>query len=166
MKYEDLYKHINECFLAVRKAQCFSCKQIFKTKNDEKEIKDHIDSCPIIKMLKFGQKIDAATLRAEKKKIFLQNDLQKSILNFDIKVWETETDLDILAKKILNVELDGMVWQEDYHIIPIAFSICKLNMSCIIEDDKVTSDDVIYYLQESFEDEIQNIDIYSLSKYS
>jgi len=53
-----------------------------------------------------------------------------------------ETDLDELAKKILAIEKDGLLWKTEYRKDPVAFGICKLVVGCVVEDAKVSSDDL------------------------
>jgi len=37
--------------------------------------------------------------------------IEKSIVLFEVKPWEEDTDLDELAKKILNIKMDGLMWK-------------------------------------------------------
>lgn len=67
----------------------------------------------------------------------------KSIIVFDVKVYDTETDLDALAKRCSDtIHLDGLVWSTDIKKIEVAFGIFKLQMGCVIEDEKVMTDDI------------------------
>lgn len=68
--------------------------------------------------------------------------IAKSLLIFDVKPWEEETDLDALAKEILAIEQDGLFWKTEYKKEPIAYGIHKLVIGCVIEDDKVSVDDL------------------------
>ena len=40
--------------------------------------------------------------------------VNKSILIFEVKPYEVETDLDILASKIFKMEIDGLLWKTEY----------------------------------------------------
>ena len=53
-----------------------------------------------------------------------------------------ETNLDELAKKILKLEIDGLTWNNEPKKLPVAFGMYKLQMGCVIEDDKVLTDDI------------------------
>ena len=64
----------------------------------------------------------------------------KSILIFDIKVNDINKDLNSLRKKILEIKLDGLSWKEKYEIIPLAYGMNKLQMSCFIEDKTVVTE--------------------------
>ena len=83
-------------------------------------------------------------------------------MNF--KVFEQEQNLDELARKIKEVEVDGLVWRQEHSKKPIAFGMEKLEIGCIIEDDKVGTDDLFEKLQGKWEDEIQSIDIVQFQK--
>ena len=74
-----------------------------------------------------------------------------------------ETDLDELAKKILAIEKDGLLWKTEYRKDPVAFGICKLVVGCVVEDAKVSSDDLQEEI-EAFEDFVQSVDIAQFSK--
>ena len=86
----------------------------------------------------------------------------KSIVVFDVKVYDTETDLDVLAKKILEREMEGLVWSKDIKKIEVAFGIFKLQMGCVIEDEKVLTDDIFEPIEEW--EEVQSVDMTSMQK--
>ena len=83
-------------------------------------------------------------------------------MNF--KVFEQEQNLDELAKKIREVEVDGLVWNKEFSKKPIAFGMEKLEIGCVIEDDKVGTDDLFEKLQSKLEEEIQSIYIVQFQK--
>ena len=97
--------------------------------------------------------------KKEKKKA-----IAKSIIVFDVKVFEQEQDLDELAKRILAEQVDGLVWRQEYSKKPVAYGMNKLEIGCIIEDDKVGTDDLFERFQSKWEDEIQSIDIVTFQK--
>ena len=82
---------------------------------------------------------------------------------FEVKPYEAETDLDVLAKKILEITLDGLFWKTEYKKEPIAYGVHKILIGCVIEDDKISTDDLQEKI-EAFEDEVQSVDIASFSK--
>lgn len=51
---------------------------------------------------------------------------------FDVKIFEAETDLDVLAAKILKLEIPGLVWNNTPTKAEVAFGIFKLQMGCVI----------------------------------
>ncbi len=49
--------------------------------------------------------------------------------------------------------MDGLVWNKDVKIVPIAFGMNKLQIGCVVEDSKVGTDDIFEKIQE-WEDEV------------
>jgi elongation factor 1-beta len=80
-----------------------------------------------------------------------------------VKPYEAETDLDELFKKVRTIEMEGLVWKEEYKKEPIAFGVHKLVVGCVIEDEKVSTDDLQDAIQ-AFEEEVQSVDIAVFSK--
>jgi translation elongation factor EF-1beta len=80
-----------------------------------------------------------------------------------VKPWETETDLDALFLKIKAIEMDGLIWKEEYKKEPIAYGINKLVVGCVIEDAKVSTEDLQEKI-EAFEEDVQSVDIAIFSK--
>jgi len=66
----------------------------------------------------------------------------KSIIIWEVKPWGEETDLDALAAKILQIEQDGLVWKTEYKKEPIAYGVFKIVIGAVVEDLKVSTDDV------------------------
>jgi elongation factor 1-beta len=89
--------------------------------------------------------------------------IAKSLVLLDIKVWEQEQDLDALAKLIKEIEMDGLVWKEEYKTPVIAFGMKKLVLGLVVEDEKVSVEDVIEKIL-SNEDIVQSVDIASFGK--
>ena len=54
--------------------------------------------------------------------------------------------------------MDGLVWKTEFKKEPVAFGVFKLLVACVIEDDKVPTDDIIEQI-EAFEDFVQSVDI-------
>ena len=96
----------------------------------------------------------------KKKKV----EVQKSLVLIDVKVYDPEQDYDALAEKILkNVKRDGLVWKTEYKLAEVAFGVKKIVMGMVVEDEKVSVDDIIDELT-SWEDEIQSVDIVAFNK--
>ena len=64
-----------------------------------------------------------------------------------------------MAKKILEMKIDGLVWDNEPKKIDVAYGIQKLQMGCVIEDAKVLTDDIFEPI-ESWE-EVQSVDMVS-----
>jgi len=76
----------------------------------------------------------------------------KSLILWEIKPWGADTDLDLLASKVLKIEMDGLEWKTEYKKEPIAFGVNKLVMGCVVEDEKVATDDVQELIQKIEDD--------------
>jgi len=88
--------------------------------------------------------------------------IAKSSVTFDVKPWDDETDLDALRDQIKEIQMDGLVWGTAQKK-PLAYGIFKLQIVCVIEDDKVSSDDLVEKIEE-FEDHVQSVDIAAFQK--
>lgn len=71
----------------------------------------------------------------------------KSIVVFDVKVYEETTDLNKLFEKIKEITIDGLVWNGEPKIVPVAFGMNKLQVGCVVEDAKVSLEDVFEKLK-------------------
>lgn len=87
----------------------------------------------------------------------------KSIIVWEVKPWEEDTDLDALAAKILAIEKEGLFWKSEYKKEPVAYGIFKIVIGAVVEDAKVSTDDVEEAIK-AFEDEVQSVDIQSFNK--
>jgi len=88
----------------------------------------------------------------------------KSMITIDVKPFDDETDLEVLAKKIYStIQMDGLVWGAQHKLVPLAFGIKKLVITAIVEDLKVSTDDLTERIEE-FEDEVQSTDIAAFNK--
>jgi translation elongation factor EF-1beta len=54
----------------------------------------------------------------------------------DVKPWDDETDMKALEESVRTVQMDGLVWGTS-KLVPVAFGVKKLQIQCVIEDDKV-----------------------------
>ena len=86
----------------------------------------------------------------------------KSIVTMDVKPWDDETDMDELVKGVLAIEIDGLVWG-GHKLVPVGFGIKKLQINVVIEDDKVSLDDLQAKIEED-EDHVQSTDIAAMQK--
>ncbi|CAG9583663.1 putative translation elongation factor 1-beta [Leishmania major strain Friedlin] len=98
---------------------------------------------------------------AEKKKAKKEVIAKSSIL-FDIKAWDDTIDLEALAQKLHAIQRDGLIWG-DHKLVPVAFGVKKLQQLIVIEDDKVSGDDLEEMVM-GFEDEVQSMDIVAWNK--
>ena len=104
---------------------------------------------------------------AEKKKAEKEANkkVEKSLMVINIKPYDEETDLKALFKKIQATPVKGCKWSETCNICPLAYGICYLQISCVIEDEVCSEDDVIDAITQ-FEDEVQSTEVASFNKFS
>ena len=62
--------------------------------------------------------------------------IAKSSILLDVKPWDDETDMAELEKAVRTVVMDGLLWGAS-KLVPLAYGIKKLQIMCVIEDDKV-----------------------------
>ncbi len=72
--------------------------------------------------------------------------MAKSSVLLDVKVWDDETDMKALEESVRSIEMDGLVWGSS-KLVPVAFGVKKLQIQCVIEDDKVRSNRNIYEIE-------------------
>lgn len=60
------------------------------------------------------------------------------------------------------IEMDGLLWGAS-KLVPVGYGINKLQIMCVIEDDKVSVDLLTETIQE-FEDFVQSVDIAAFNK--
>ena len=59
--------------------------------------------------------------------------------------------------------MDGLLWKTETKKEPIAYGVHKLIVGCVIEDEKVSVDDLQEKI-EAFEEEVQSVDIAVFNK--
>jgi elongation factor 1-beta len=90
--------------------------------------------------------------------------IAKSSVMFAVNPIDDETDLDVLCKRIWNeITMDGLVWGLDMKKEPVAFGIFKLIICCVVEDEKVSVDDVEEKIGE-MEDMVNSVQILAFNK--
>ncbi|CAI2352326.1 unnamed protein product [Caenorhabditis sp. 36 PRJEB53466] len=89
--------------------------------------------------------------------------IAKSSVILDVKPWDDETDLAEMEKLVRSIEMDGLVWGGG-KLIAIGYGIKKLQIITVIEDLKVSVDDLIERIQGDFEDHVQSVDIVAFNK--
>ncbi|PIC31766.1 hypothetical protein B9Z55_012350 [Caenorhabditis nigoni] len=89
--------------------------------------------------------------------------IAKSSVILDVKPWDDETDLEEMEKLVRSIEMDGLVWGGG-KLLPIGYGIKKLQIITVIEDLKVSVDDLIEKITGDFEDHVQSVDIVAFNK--
>jgi elongation factor 1-beta len=62
--------------------------------------------------------------------------------------------MDELKANVLSIEKDGLVWG-DSKLVTVGFGIKKLQLNLVVEDDKVSLDELQEQIEE-FEDQVQS----------
>lgn len=88
--------------------------------------------------------------------------IAKSSILLDVKPWDDETDMKEMEKNVRTIVMDGLLWGAS-KLIPLAYGIKKLQIMCVIEDDKISVDELCEKIQE-FEDFVQSVDIAAFNK--
>jgi elongation factor 1-beta len=95
--------------------------------------------------------------KAEKPKL-----IAKSQIVLDVKPWDDTTDLAEMEKMVRSIKADGLQWGVS-KLVPIGYGISKLQIACVVEDDKIDMD----FLEEhitAFEESVQSVDVVSFNK--
>ncbi|KAM4548897.1 uncharacterized protein PAE49_016931 isoform 2-T2 [Odontesthes bonariensis] len=88
--------------------------------------------------------------------------IAKSSILLDVKPWDDETDMAKMEECVRSVQADGLLWGMS-KLVPVGYGIKKLQISCVVEDDKVGTD----LLEEEitkFEDYVQSVDVAAFNK--
>jgi len=105
-----------------------------------------------------AERVKAYQERKAKKPVVIA----KSNIILDVKPWDDETDMAELEKCVKSIKMDGLVWGAS-KLVPVGFGIKKLQISCVVEDDKVSTDDLDEKIT-GFEDFVQSMDIVAFNK--
>jgi translation elongation factor EF-1beta len=88
--------------------------------------------------------------------------IAKSNIILDVKPWSDETDMAALESEVRKIETDGLLWGAA-KLVPVGYGIKKLQICCVVEDDKVGTD----FLEEeicALEEYVQSVDVAAFNK--
>ncbi|XP_063317878.1 eukaryotic translation elongation factor 1 delta a (guanine nucleotide exchange protein) isoform X3 [Pelmatolapia mariae] len=88
--------------------------------------------------------------------------IAKSSILLDVKPWDDETDMAKLEECVRSVQMDGLLWGAS-KLVPVGYGIKKLQISCVVEDDKVGTD-ILEEEITKFEDYVQSVDVAAFNK--
>ncbi|XP_071335617.1 elongation factor 1-beta [Trachinotus anak] len=88
--------------------------------------------------------------------------IAKSSILLDVKPWDDETDMAKLEEYVRSIQMDGLVWGQS-KLVPVGYGIKKLQISCVVEDDKVGTDILEEHIT-AFEDYVQSMDVAAFNK--
>ena len=86
----------------------------------------------------------------------------KSFVTLDVKPWAEDTDMKELEDTVRGITKDGLVWGAS-KLVDIGFGIKKLQINLVIEDEKISLNDLEEEIQE-LEDYVQSTDIVTMQK--
>ncbi|ORY50050.1 hypothetical protein BCR33DRAFT_757400 [Rhizoclosmatium globosum] len=96
------------------------------------------------------------------KKALKPKTIAKSMVILDVKPWDDETDMKALEADVRSIAMDGLVWGTS-KLVAIGYGIKKLQITAVVEDDKVGVDDLSDQIT-GFEDYVQSVDVASFNK--
>ncbi|CAI5640847.1 unnamed protein product [Oreochromis niloticus] len=88
--------------------------------------------------------------------------IAKSSILLDVKPWDDETDMAKLEQCVRSVQMDGLLWGAS-KLVPVGYGIKKLQINCVVEDDKVGTD-ILEEEITKFEDYVQSVDVAAFNK--
>ncbi|XP_029302793.1 phenylalanine--tRNA ligase beta subunit [Cottoperca gobio] len=88
--------------------------------------------------------------------------IAKSSILLDVKPWDDETDMAKLEECVRSVGMDGLLWGQS-KLLPVGYGIKKLQIGCVVEDDKVGTD-LLEEAITAFEDYVQSVDVAAFNK--
>lgn len=86
----------------------------------------------------------------------------KSSILLDVKPWDDETDMAKMEECVRSVSMDGLLWGQS-KLVPVGYGIKKLQIGCVVEDDKVGTD-LLEEAITAFEDYVQSVDVAAFNK--
>ncbi|XP_046737191.1 probable elongation factor 1-delta isoform X3 [Diprion similis] len=88
--------------------------------------------------------------------------IAKSNIILDVKPWDDETDMKAMETEVRKIETEGLLWGAA-KLVPLAYGIHKLQISSVVEDEKVSVDWLTEQI-EAIEDYVQSVDIAAFNK--
>jgi elongation factor 1-delta len=88
--------------------------------------------------------------------------IAKSNVILDVKPWDDETDMKELEREVRKITMEGLLWGVS-KLVPVGYGINKLQIATVIEDDKVSVDELTEKIQD-LEDFVQSVDIAAFNK--
>ncbi|XP_051555237.1 elongation factor 1-delta-like isoform X4 [Myxocyprinus asiaticus] len=105
-----------------------------------------------------AERVKEYSARKAKKPVLIA----KSSILLDVKPWDDETDMAKLEECVRSIQLDGLLWGAS-KLVPVGYGIKKLQINCVVEDDKVGTD-ILEEEITQFEDYVQSVDIAAFNK--
>jgi len=102
---------------------------------------------------------EAKKIAEESKKDAKPVRVQKSNVILDVKPYTSETKMDELEKLVRDIKMDGLVWGP-HKMVDIAYGVQKLQITCVVEDEKVNMEDLEELIKALGNEEmVQSVDV-------
>jgi elongation factor 1-beta len=89
--------------------------------------------------------------------------IAKSSVVLDVKPWDDETDMKALEEGVRKISMEGLLWGAS-KLVAVGYGIKKLQIGAVVEDDKVSTDELIEEHIMALEDYVQSVDIAAFQK--
>lgn len=166
-KLRKLILNLNDLCLDSQK-RIANLELSFANKDDNKNDVDDDDGVDLFASDSDEETEEAARIREERLAAYAAKKskkpvlIAKSSLVLDVKPWDDETDLKKMEEKIRAIAADGLLWGAS-KLVPVAFGIQKISISCVVEDDKISIDWLTEEI-EKIEDFVQSVDVAAFNK--
>jgi elongation factor 1-beta len=90
-------------------------------------------------------------------------DVAKSVVTLQVKPWDDETDMAALEKVVRDIEMEGLVWGAST-LKPVGYGIKMLQITLVIEDAKVSLDELQERIADEGEEYVQSSDVAAMQK--
>merc|ERR1712027_274615 len=84
-----------------------------------------------------AERLEAYAAKKSKKPALIA----KTSVLLDCKPWDDETDMDKMLECAKTIEKEGLVWGA-HKLVPVGYGIKKLQLMCVVEDEKVSIDEL------------------------
>ncbi|KAL7310296.1 Translation elongation factor 1 beta [Mucor circinelloides] len=88
--------------------------------------------------------------------------IAKTTVTLEVKPWDDETNMEELTAAVRAIAMDGLLWGGS-QLVAIGYGIKKLQINCVVEDDKVMMDDLCDAITD-LEDYVQSVDVAAMQK--
>ncbi|BEJ14665.1 hypothetical protein CspHIS471_0404320 [Cutaneotrichosporon sp. HIS471] len=90
-------------------------------------------------------------------------EVAKSVVTLQVKPWDDETDMKELEDGVRAIEVDGLLWGAS-KLVPVGYGIKMLQITLVIEDAKVSLQDLQDRITDDLEDFVQSTDVAAMQK--
>jgi len=130
---------------------------------------DDDDDCDLFGSDDEETKAEAEKLKQERLKAYAEKKakkpgpIAKSNVILDVKPWDDETDMAQVEKNVRTIEIDGLLWGAG-SLVEVGYGIKKLRIATVVEDAKVSIEELTERIADENEDLVQSVDIAAFNK--